>query len=197
MNMNTRYVKQFILILLIEILLPFYGRSNIFKLYTGYILMVPLIYSFIKIFIKNKKIEIILITFIFLLFIEFQRYTYIDLKLLSEYRSLKSFSRENYDLIEVISYALGSLYCYGIEVKDLGYKIYFLVSVAASLGSTYYLYQNLQDVKPYDYYFYFFIFVRVLAYFNILNILYMFIGIILGVCKLDSRNERGKSYRNF
>lgn len=188
--MDTKYLKQFILIFIIEILLPFYGKSNIFKLYVGYILMVPLIYNFIKIFVKNRKTEIIFMTLIFLLLIEFQKYIYIDLKLLSEYRILKAFSRENYDFIEVICYILGSLYCYGIEVKDFGYKFYFVISLLASLGVTYYLYQNLQEYKNYDYYFYIFLFIRVLAYFNILNILYIFIQIALEACKVSKNTSK-------
>lgn len=188
--MDTKYLKQFILISIIEIILPFYGKSNIFKLYVGYILMVPLIYSFVKIFIKNRKSEIILMTLIFLLFIEFQKYIYIDLKLLSEYRVLKELSRENYDFIEVICYILGSLYCYGIEIKDFGYKFYFVISLLASLGVTYYLYQNFQEYVNYGYHYYIFLFIRILAYFNVLNILYIFIQLGLEACKISESAQK-------
>lgn len=195
--MDSRYIKQFILILLIEILMTFWGKANVYRLYLGYILMTPLIYSFIKIFIKKKKGIIILISLIFLLFIEFQRYIYIDLKLISEYRILNTFPRDQYDLIEIICYILGSFYCYGIEVKDLGYKIYFLISVLASLGATYYIYQNLQDLALYDYTFYFFLFIRILACFNILNIIYIFIALINEIFKLDSENKYVRNYKKF
>ncbi len=188
--MDLRYVKQCILILLIEVLIAFWGIANIYRLYLGYILMVPLIYSFIKIFVRNKKTLIILIVLIFLLFIEFQRDVYIDLKLLSEYRVLKSLPKDNYDMVEIICYILGGLYCYGIEVKDLGYKFYFFVSVASSLGITYYFYKNSENLGWYDYSFYFFIFIRILAYFNILNLLYIFIVFITNFFKLNSKSPK-------
>ena len=71
---NFRYFGWFILILLIELYIGFYVHDAIIRPYIGDLLVVVLIYAFIRIFVKGNAVKWAVFTFVFACAVEFAQY---------------------------------------------------------------------------------------------------------------------------
>ena len=71
---NKLYIIIFTILLLCELYIVFFVHDRIIRPYIGDLLVVILIYTFIKIFIQNKYVLIAFATFIFACLVEFSQY---------------------------------------------------------------------------------------------------------------------------
>jgi len=72
--LSKKYTILFIILLLSELYIGFFVNDTIIRPYIGDLLVVILIYSFIRIFIHNSYLIIALSTFIFACLVEFAQY---------------------------------------------------------------------------------------------------------------------------
>ena len=72
--MNKKYLLLFIAILFIELYIGFYVHDAIIRPYIGDLLVVILIYAFVRIFWKGEYFKIALLTFFFACGVEFLQY---------------------------------------------------------------------------------------------------------------------------
>ena len=73
-SFNRNYFILFILILICELYIGFYVHDTIIRPYIGDLLVVILIYAFLRIFIHNTYIKVAFFTFIFACLVETAQY---------------------------------------------------------------------------------------------------------------------------
>ena len=71
---NIRYFLLFVLVLLIELYIGFYVHDAIIRPYIGDLLVVVLIYAFIRIFVQGNSFKWALFTLIFACLVELAQY---------------------------------------------------------------------------------------------------------------------------
>jgi len=107
---NKKYLILFVTILLCELYIGFFVHDNIIRPYIGDLLVVILIYAFLKIFIPKKQVFIAFVTFIFACFIEFAQYfNLISLLGLEENKIARVLIGTSFSWIDILAYFGGFL----------------------------------------------------------------------------------------
>ena len=117
LRLNKKYLIAFILVLVIEIIIAVFINDNFIRPYVGDILVVVLIYCFIKSFVANELKLLPLYIFIFALLVEIGQY--FDLaKLLGlyDYTIARIIIGNTFDLMDIACYLVGSIGLYLFEV---------------------------------------------------------------------------------
>lgn len=108
----------FLLILFIEIIIGLYIRDAIIRPYGGDVLVILLIYYFIKSFIKTKYTYILIGTLLFAYSIEIgQYYKMVEVLGLQNNTFMSIIMGTSFSWGDMLSYTLGALICYFIEKK--------------------------------------------------------------------------------
>lgn len=119
---NTRicYTIVFIILIIIETLIALYVRDNFIRPYVGDMLVVVLIYCFIRIFIPYKLKLLPLYIFIFALAVEVtQHFNLIGVLGLSESYLAHCIFGSSFDFKDILCYALGCLICAVFSYKKI------------------------------------------------------------------------------
>lgn len=113
MNYKKISIYYILIILLItEILITLFIHDKFIRPYFGDVLVVILIYSFIRIFMPDKIRLLPLHVFIFAVLIEISQYFHlIDLLGLCENKLASIFICTGFDWKDIFCYAAGSLFC--------------------------------------------------------------------------------------
>lgn len=110
MKINIKYLIAFIILFLIEVGIALFINDKIIRPYIGDILVIILMYTFIKSFI-NKEIRFLSIyLFIFAAFIEvIQLFNILEIVGLHNNRILSIILGSTFDLRDILCYLIGSI----------------------------------------------------------------------------------------
>ena len=125
MKINIKYLLAFIIIFLIEVIIALFINDKIIRPYIGDILVMLLMYTFIKIFV-NKEIKFLTIyLFLFAIFVELmQLFNVLELLGLQNNKILSIVLGSVFDIKDIICYLIGSLILLIWENRDTLKKIY-------------------------------------------------------------------------
>lgn len=102
----------FISIFIIELYIGVYVRDRYIRPYLGDVLVIPLIYLFLNIFIKNNYKKLIFQVVIFALFIEVLQYLKLVELLGIKNKILRIIIGTTYDMRDIFCYILGGVLTY-------------------------------------------------------------------------------------
>lgn len=119
-NKRIFYAFTFIILAIIEVLIALFVRDNFIRPYVGDMLVVILIYCFIRIFIPDKLKFLPLYVFIFALVVEISQYfNLIDTLGLSESYLAQCILGSSFDFKDILCYALGCVICAVCSYKKI------------------------------------------------------------------------------
>lgn len=124
--MRSRRVTYFIVtivLLIIEVLIALFVHDNIIRPYVGDVLVVAVIYTFIRIFIPNKVKLLPLYIFLFGTFVELMQYiNVVKLLGLQDNKFFSVLIGTTFDIKDIICYGIGCL------MIAIGSKLYALMN---------------------------------------------------------------------
>ncbi len=110
------YLVLFIILVVFEVLIALFVHDNFVRPYVGDIIVVVVIYCFLKIFIPNKVKLLPLYVFIFASAVEVAQYfNFVSLLGLSDIKFFRILLGTSFSWIDIICYAAGAIICIGIE----------------------------------------------------------------------------------
>lgn len=109
-QINKNYVGIFLILLIVEVLIALYVHDAIIRPFVGDILVVILVYSFIRIFWDNHSRLLPIYVFIFAVIIEFGQYFELVEKLKVENNPfIRVLIGTTFDIKDIVCYLLGTL----------------------------------------------------------------------------------------
>ncbi len=119
MNIRIRYFTVFITLFLVELFLALYVHDDFFRPYIGDMLVVIVLYTFIRIFFPYGFKYLSLYVFIFAVFVELLQFINI-IELLNIKNNVLAISIGSvFDIKDIICYGLGCIILYFYEFKFL------------------------------------------------------------------------------
>ncbi len=110
MNINIKYFIAFIVLFIIEVVIALFINDKIIRPYIGDILIIVLMYTFIKSFIKKEIRFLPIYLFVFAAFIEIIQYINIlGLIGLENNKVLKIIIGSTFDIKDILCYLIGSI----------------------------------------------------------------------------------------
>ena len=107
---KIKYFNIFLLFLFVEIFIAIFVEGRFIRPYLGDILVVVLVYFFIKIFILNKIKFLSIYVFVFAVFVEFLQYiNIVDILHLANINFFKILIGTTFDIKDIFCYFLGSI----------------------------------------------------------------------------------------
>ena len=117
MKLNFKYLIAFLALFAIEVMIALFAKDNFIRSNIGDVLVVVLIYCFIKAIIKKEIRLLWLYIFIFAALVEIGQYFHlIDLLGLSEYRLARIIIGTTFDIWDIVCYFIG---CIGICLFEI------------------------------------------------------------------------------
>ena len=111
-RLDNKYLCAFIVVFMIEAIIAVFIHDNFIRPYLGDVLVVVLIYCFIKAFVRNETKLLPLYIFIFALLVEVgQYYNLAALLGLSDYRIARIIIGATFDIKDIACYMVG---CVGL-----------------------------------------------------------------------------------
>ena len=110
MKINFRYLKAFIAIFLVELFIAVFVHDRIIRPYIGDILVIVLLYTFLKIFTKREIRLLPVYLFVFAAFVEGMQYFNIVKVLgLENNKVLSIIIGSTFDIKDILCYLAGSV----------------------------------------------------------------------------------------
>ena len=110
MKINFKYLKAFIIIFLVELFIAVFVHDRIIRPYIGDILVIVLLYTFLKIFTKKKIRLLPVYLFVFAAFVEGMQYFNIVKVLgLENNKVLSIIIGSTFDIKDILCYLAGSV----------------------------------------------------------------------------------------
>lgn len=109
---NLKSFIIFCIIFVIEVLIAKFINDSIIRPYVGDILVVILIYYFIKAFIQTRSIYIVIATVLFAYFVEIGQYFHIVDILGVENKVLRIMIGSSFSWGDIVCYTIGGMTCY-------------------------------------------------------------------------------------
>ena len=107
---KIEYFDIFLLFLFAEIFIAIFVKDRFIRPYLGDVLVVVLVYFFIKIFILNKIKFLSIYIFVFAVFVEFLQYiNIVDILHLANINFFKILIGTTFDIKDIFCYFLGSI----------------------------------------------------------------------------------------
>jgi hypothetical protein len=132
-KLNIKYLCAFITLLIIEIVIALFVTNAFIRHHLGDVIVVILIYCFIKSFIRNEIKLLWLHIFIFATLVEIGQYfNLVDLLGLGEYRLARIIIGTTFDVWDIVCYFIG---CVGIWVFEMVMKKRCHMLPSDNLGS--------------------------------------------------------------
>lgn len=117
---RLKYFISFLLLLLIELFIALYVKDSIIRPWFGDVLVVILIYTFLRCFLKITYLKTIIIVGIFSFTIEFsQLFKLIELLGLENYQLAHWILGSSFNWWDFLAYALGLLLVFFIEKNQI------------------------------------------------------------------------------
>lgn len=116
-RLDNKYLCAFIVVFMIEAIIAVFIHDNFIRPYLGDVLVVVLIYCFIKAFVRNETKLLPLYIFIFALLVEVGQYFNLaELLGLSEYRIARVIIGATFDIKDIACYMVG---CVGLFLFEM------------------------------------------------------------------------------
>jgi hypothetical protein len=113
---RIKYLVAFIIFFITEVLIAVYVHDDFIRPYVGDILVVILLYCFIKIFVPYKAKLMPLYIFIFSAFVEILQYfKLVEVLGLQDNRFVRIVIGSVFDLKDILCYGVGCILLYGYE----------------------------------------------------------------------------------
>ena len=110
------YFIVFIALVFIEVLIALFVHDRFIRPYVGDILVVGVIYSFVRIFFPNKPKLLPLYVFLFSAAVEIGQYfDFVSLLGLGDSRFFRILLGTSFSWGDILCYAIGALFCFGME----------------------------------------------------------------------------------
>lgn len=110
MGLNIKYLYAFIVVLAIEAIIALFAMEHFIRAYLGDVLVVVLIYTFIKIFVKRDIKLLPLYIFLFAVLVEIGQYFHlVDLLGLSDNKVATVVLGTSFDLKDILCYFVGCM----------------------------------------------------------------------------------------
>lgn len=110
MKINFRYLKAFIVIFLVELFIAVFVHDRIIRPYIGDILVIVLLYTFIKIFTKKEIRLLPVYLFVFAAFVEgMQFFNIVNVLGLENNKVLSIIIGSTFDIKDILCYLAGSV----------------------------------------------------------------------------------------
>lgn len=110
MKINKKYLLITFIILLIEIFIAIFVKDSIIRPYVGDMLVIILIYTFIRIFISRPMKLLPLYIFIFAVIVEISQYfNFIEMMNLQDNRIISIIAGSTFDIKDIICYLVGTI----------------------------------------------------------------------------------------
>ncbi len=109
----------FIIIFFIEVLIAKFVDDAFVRPYGGDILVVILIYYFVKSFVRVKPLYLALAVLLFAYMVEFGQYfKMVEVLRLQEYKVMRIVLGTSFSWIDILCYTIGAIICYFIDRKE-------------------------------------------------------------------------------
>jgi hypothetical protein len=119
-RLNIKYLRAFIIILIIEAIIAVFIHDHIIRPYGGDVLIAPLIYCLIRSLIAKEIKPLPLYIFIFLVLVEIGQYFNLARLLgLGDYRIARIILGATFDLKDIVCYLAG---CAGLCLYEMTQK---------------------------------------------------------------------------
>lgn len=116
MKKRMRYALLFTMGMILEILIGMFVHDRLIRPYVGDILVVMVIYSFVRIFFPEKPRNLSLYVFLFAVFVEILQGTGMsEIPWIAEHRVLKIALGSTFDWADILCYAVGCAAACGAE----------------------------------------------------------------------------------
>lgn len=116
MNSRIKYLVATVILLLIEVLIALFVHDNFIRPYVGDMLVVIVVYTFVRIFIVQKCNILPLYVFVFAASVEILQYFELVKRLgLSDNRFLRVLIGSVFDIKDIICYGIGCIILGGYE----------------------------------------------------------------------------------
>lgn len=110
MKINIKYIISFIIIFLIELCIALFVHDAIIRPYIGDILVVILMYTFIKSFVKKPIKHLPVYLFLFSALVEISQYFHlVNLLHLQNNKVMLIIMGNSFDIKDIICYLIGSI----------------------------------------------------------------------------------------
>lgn len=110
MKINKKYLLSFFVLLLIEITIALYIKDRIIRPFIGDILVVILLYTLIKVFMKKSYLLLPLYIFIFATIVEILQYFHIvDILKLQNNKVISTIIGTSFDFRDILCYLIGCI----------------------------------------------------------------------------------------
>lgn len=114
-NMNIRYLYAFIVVFIIEIIIAVFINDNFIRPYAGDVLVVILIYCFIRSFVKKVKLLPLYILIFAVLVETGQYFNLTELTGLNDYKVARIIIGSTFDIKDIACYSVG---CMGLFLYE-------------------------------------------------------------------------------
>jgi hypothetical protein len=123
-SVNGKYLAAFIVVFAMEAIIAVFIKSGFIRDYFGDVLVVILIYCFIKTFVRNEIKLLPLYIFIFAVLVEIGQYfNLVGLLGLNDFKIARTVIGTSFDVKDIVCYLAGSLGLYLLEaVKAVSRK---------------------------------------------------------------------------
>ncbi len=119
MKFNIKYFILFVIVFFIEVIIAIFINDKFIRPYIGDVLVVILIYFFIKSFISKEIKLLSLYIFLFAAFIEvLQYFNLVSLLQLDGNKLIKIIIGSTFDLIDILCYFIGSIIIFIFQLKS-------------------------------------------------------------------------------
>ncbi|NDW18541.1 DUF2809 domain-containing protein [Dysgonomonas sp. 216] len=116
LTFNSRAFLLFIIILVIEVIIALFVKDDIIRPYVGDILVVMLMFYFVRSFINTKFRYIVVGVLLFAYLIEFFQYLgMVDILGVADNPFLRTVLGSTFSWGDIACYSIGALICYFIE----------------------------------------------------------------------------------
>ena len=110
MGINKKYLIAFFIFLIIEVIIALFIRDNIIRPYVGDILVVILLYTFIKSFVKKPIKFLPLYIFIFSVMVEILQYfNVVKILNVQDNKVLSTIIGATFDIKDILCYLIGCI----------------------------------------------------------------------------------------
>jgi hypothetical protein len=118
MKINYKYLITFITLLIVEICIAMFIHDNIIRPFVGDILVVCVIYFFIRIFIRKSKLLAIYVFLLACLIEVSQYFNLVSLLHMEKFKAAKIVIGSTFDLKDIFCYFIGTIILFAYETVE-------------------------------------------------------------------------------
>ena len=112
LRFSIKYFLLFVLIFVIEVIIALYIRDKIIRPYGGDVLVVVLIYCFVKAFLNIKTLYLAIGVLLFAYAIEIGQYfNFVELMHLENYKAMRIILGTSFSWGDMLAYTIGAVFC--------------------------------------------------------------------------------------